>query len=142
MYNVHLFPCMCLSVISVSSTVHVQTFITYSKNGQIFPFITVFFAFDIWPFSPAQFHISKFGTLNVCVEMTLPIIIFFVNSQHLISQAFIITNENEIEYDKNWEVLIMIRRKKSISHYLNFNFFRRTTFSCTFVFYVSYVLWR
>ena len=105
---------MCLSVISVSSTVHVQTFITYSKNGQIFPFITVFFAFDIWPFSPAQFHISKFGTLNVCVEMTLAIIIFFVNSQHLIRQIFIITNKNEIEYYKNWEDLMMIRRKSQL----------------------------
>ena len=71
---------MCLSVISVSSTVHVQTFITYSENGQIFPFITVFFAFDIWPFSPAQFHISKFGTLNVCVEMTRSIFCPFAAS--------------------------------------------------------------
>ena len=99
---------MCLSVISVSSTVHVQTFITYSKNGQIFPFITVFFAFDIWPFSPAQFHISKFGTLNVCVEMTLPIIIF---CQFAASDK---ANKNEIEYYKNWNVFMMIRRKSQL----------------------------
>ena len=105
---------MCLSVISVSSTVHVQTFITYSKNGQIFPFITVFFAFDIWPFSPAQFHISIVWHLECLCGNDASDNHFFVNSQHLISQIFIITNKNEIRYDKNWEVLMMIRRKSQL----------------------------